>query len=106
MLAVLGQHGAPRRVSTGQDLIVRDPAIGLARLLDRQHVVPPPPQLLHHGAGEVLISIEEGQRLRLLVLADLPLDLVPVRGDVGPGVDQARGPQARIGVQQVRLAYA
>ena len=41
--------------------------------------------------GEILVGVKPGQRDSPLVLGNLSLDLIGVRIDVGPGVDQVGG---------------
>jgi hypothetical protein len=48
------------------------------------------------GQGiEVLVSVEAGQRLRLLIFANLMIDLFEVTGDKRPRVDQIRCAECR-----------
>ena len=54
----------------------------------RYYVVAELPQSFDGRLGKVLISEEAGQRLGLLILLDLTVDLVEVIGDKRPGVDQ------------------
>ena len=100
MLAVVRQHRPAQGVSQGEHGVVGDPLAGLARLRGRQHVVSLPPSRLDRWQREVLVCEEAGQRLRLLVLADLPVDLAGMRGHVGPGIDQVGGPQPRMALTQ------
>jgi len=53
-----------------------------------QYVVAELPQSFDGWFGKVLISEEAGQRLGLLILSDLTVDLVEVTSDKRPGVDQ------------------
>ena len=48
-------------------------------------------------------TTQTGRTLRRLVVVDLAVDLVGVRADVGPGVDEVLSAQSRKGSQQVGL---
>ena len=41
-----------------------------------------------------------------IALTDLALDLVPVAGDIGPGVDQVGGPECREGTQDLSFGQS
>ena len=66
----------------------RDPQTSQVQLGYRYYVVAELPQSFDGRLGKVLISEEAGQRLGLLILLDLTVDLVEVTGDKRPGVDQ------------------
>jgi hypothetical protein len=71
-----------------QHFLVWDPQTGQVHIGYRQYVVAELPQSFDGWVGKVLISEEAGQRLGLLILSDLTVDLVEVTSDKRPGVHQ------------------
>jgi hypothetical protein len=88
MLAIVSQYGSAVCVRERQHFLVWDPRTSQFHLGYRQYVVAELPQSFDGWVGKVLISEEAGQRLGLLILSDLTVDLVDVSCDKRPGVDQ------------------
>jgi hypothetical protein len=81
MFAIMREQSSALRMREHQHVLIRNTQTGLACLSNRQHVVAQSPQGFHGRDGEVLISVEAGQRLRLVVLANLMFNLFDVTGD-------------------------
>ncbi len=79
-----------------QDAFIWDRSVRLTCLLRCQHVMSQSPQGLNDLEREVLVRIERGQGSGGFVLLDGFVDLLPVRGDVGPRVNQIGSPQSGV----------
>ena len=88
MLAIVCQQGSAVGVREREHFLVWDPQTCQVHIGYGQHVVAESPQSFDGRFGKVLISEEAGQRLGLLILSDLTVDLVGVISDKRPGVDQ------------------
>ena len=93
VLAVVSEYRAASRVGEGKYILVGEAQARSTCFACRQDVVPQTPQCLDRRVGKVFIRVEAGHGLRLLVLANLPLDFVEVGGDIRPGVDQIGCPE-------------
>jgi hypothetical protein len=87
MLAIVCQYGSAFCVRKCQYFLVWDPQTSQAHLSYREYVVPELPQSFDGWDRKVFISEETGQRLGLLILSDLTLNLIDVTGNKRPGVD-------------------
>ena len=87
MLAIVRKHGPAVGVSDRQHVLVWDTHTGQAQLGNRLYIVAEPPQCFDLRAGKVLIREEAGHQLGLLILLNLPVNLVAVTDDKRPGVD-------------------
>lgn len=87
-----------------QHLLVGDPLLGFSSLLNRHHVMPQPPKLLDHRERKVFVGVKSSQASRLLILANLLVDLSAMRAHVGPSVRQVLGTQGRVKAQDLRFA--
>jgi hypothetical protein len=88
MLAIVCEYGSAVRVRERQHFLVWDSETSQVHIGYRQYVVAELPQSFDGWVGKVLVSEEAGQRLGLLILSDLTVDLVEVTSDKRPGVDQ------------------
>ena len=96
MPPVQGQEHSPRFLRELQHALIWNRSVRLARLVCCQHVMAQRTQAINHLEREVLVRIERGQGSGGFVLLDRFVDLLPVRGDVGPRVNQVRSPQRGI----------
>jgi hypothetical protein len=90
ILAIVRQYGSAVRVRERQHFVVWDPQTSQVYIGYRQYVVAELPQSFDSWVGKVFISEEAGQRLGLLILSDLTVDLVEMTSDKRPGVHQVR----------------
>src|SRR5690242_7393820 len=95
--AVESQHGSPFGMSEGQDRVVGDSLLGLSCFMGSPYVVAQLLQCLDDRPREVFVGVEPGHGSSALVVADLPVDLVAMRANVGPGVHEILGPEGRVG---------
>jgi hypothetical protein len=88
VLAIVRQYGSAFCMRERQHILVLDPQTCQVYLGDREYIVAELPQHYDGRVGKVLVSEEAGQRLGLLILSDLTVNLVEMSGDKRPSVDQ------------------
>lgn len=89
-----------------QYFVVGDPLVRLSGLMSREHVMSEPPESLNDFERDILVRVQRSQGLCSLVLADRLFDVLAVRINVGPGVDQVRRAEAGKIRQYPRLSPA
>ena len=103
VLAVESQDSPVVRSGEIEDSFVSQGLTGFPRIADRHDVMPEPTQFFNNRQREILVGEQPRHGLRCLVLADLCVDLVPMRADICPGVRQILAAQRWIGPKQIRL---
>ncbi len=71
----------------------------------RENVVTQTAQRFDDGLREILVGVEPQQDSGVLVLANLALDLVPVRTHKGPRIGEILGSKRWVGAENIRVAH-
>ncbi len=79
------QHRSTSRGRKRQDCSVFDALSCLAGLVCGEHVMAKLTQALHNGITEILVDVQHDHRLRVCRLLDGLINLLAMRGIVGPG---------------------